>query len=263
MSNSDFSEVENPSDISPQSHNLNEPSDNIDISSSEFNSVILPEEPYLFLKIYKISLSNWYYLVLALNLTSTLLMIGALSTNRWVKQGKDETLWEGGLTVCEKCDGDFEEEKYADIADDVCGEDDLEGFCDLYEKLTVAGNVYFALEIISIVLILVWTLRIIACFIGKALFRNGISYGISLLGCLVHTVGFIVWITTAGALYGKECEDVSKSDAKPLCPTRGPGLAIATVLVLAIDNVIFIHIFRIRMTAQLNYMKETRMKEST
>lgn len=263
MSNSDSSEGDNQVDNEPRSHNLDEPSDDIEHSGSDYTDIILPEEPLLFLKIYKLSIKNWYYIVLALNLVSTMVMIGSLATNRWVKQGKDNTRWEGGLIVCEKCDGQFEEEKYSDIADDVCGEDDLDGFCDLYEKLSAAGNVYFVLEIISIAIILVWSLRIVACFFGKALFKDWITYGISAMGCLVHTAGFIAWIIIADALYGQDCEDVSRSDFKPVCPTHGPGLAIAAILILAIDNLLFILIFSVRMKVQLNYMIETRKKEST
>lgn len=262
MSHSDSSEGDNHADQGPSSSNLNEHSDNIDHSGSDFTDGSLPEEPYLFIKIYKLSLKHWYYLVLVLNITAILLMIGSLCTNRWVKQGEDETLWEGGLTVCEKCDGDFEEEKYEEIANDVCDNDDYEGFCDQFEKLALAGTVYLALDIVSIVDVAVWSIRILFCLLGRMIFKDIVSYLLAISSFLIHTAGFIVWIEVSNAEYGTSCDEVSRTEAKPLCPTHGPGLAIATILVLGISNIIFILVFRIRKQAQIIYIQESKKERS-
>jgi hypothetical protein len=261
MSHSDSSEGDHHADQGPSSSNLNEQSDNIDQSGTDFTDGSLPDEPYLFIKIYKLSLKNWYYIVLVLNLTAILLMIGSLSTNRWVKQGEDETLWEGGLTVCEKCDGDFEEEKYDDIASDVCDIDGLEGFCDQFEQLALAGTVYFALDIVSIVVVAVWSIRIVFCLFGRMIFRDILSYLLAVSSCMIHTAGFIVWIALSNAEYAASCDEVSRTEAKTLCPTHGPGLALGTISVLGVSNLIFILIFSRRKQAQVIYIQQSKKNQ--
>lgn len=201
------------------------------------------KEPILKSKIFCLKLNTWNWILFDVLLINIILMIGTLTTINWVRQGKNETLWEGGLTACENCDGDFEHEMYVNIAQNVCSYEDYDGFCSLFKDLAKAGTFFEVTEIISIAFLIVWLVRILLAILHKEACRDSISYAISLFSLCVHAVGYTAWFIISDASYIGPCDEVDKDNRKGVCGTDGPGMALASMILLLLANLLFYLIY--------------------
>lgn len=198
--------------------------------------------------ILKLSFITWNWILCSILIIIILLMIGALTSHSWVSQGKQETFWRGGLTICEKCDGKFEEESYGDIARYMCDMDEFEGFCELYEELAIAGSIFQATEITALVLAVVWIVRVSLAIRKKQGWRDSISYTISTSCTVIHIVGLLAWFIITEASFLGPCEKIGREKKEKVCATDGPRIGLVILFLLFFLNLLFLCIYKKRFT---------------
>lgn len=205
------------------------------------------DEPVLCLR-----LRFWWFLTLFNQVFLVILMIGCLSTPKWVKQGAYYYQWEGGVISCTTCTdmvcvgcGAFDNELYTDLKED--GQCDVspisKSFCSAFDDLASAGGVYFFFEILSLILLFIWMTRVAFLLFVKACCprQRWLAYIYPGLALLFHLLAVIIWAGISEAKFDGDCENDSFDGGKPdLCATHGPALAVFTIFYYAISVGLFV-----------------------
>jgi hypothetical protein len=187
------------------------------------------------------------------------LMILSLISQNWVyaKLGRNISL-EGGLTGYNKPKND----DYSNSKDDTCNSYDMlkeeykelqdnrivsdtikllvnleNSKCKMFSGLMVGGKVFIGLEIVAVVALLVWIIaNAVYCFKGKFIF---IAYVSSCFGLVSHSVGLASFMALTNTFYGS-CDEFPIYGSTPrLCASFGPSLALAVLIVLALETFMF------------------------
>ena len=194
--------------------------------------------------LYKIRLRNWWRLIGFFLVLETVLLIGTLATPRWVEQGSDPPDWRGGLLRCGECKGQWHEKYYSEIVEDCNAEEETyiqsdEGFCKDFKKIYEAGIIFLVLELVALVLLLFWTVRVVyAVWITEWRFDWWL-YIVSGAAFILHLAATITWMLMTEAK-PEECDKVSTSnDTKDICFNFGMRLAFSQVGLLSIILPVF------------------------
>lgn len=185
-------------------------------------------------ELFDVRFVNWWRVFLAALLLLFCLMVGGLGTPRWVEQGQGETHWRGSLLDCSSCPGNWTDMSYGDIADEECKFTyrPRTGYCDQFESLRDAGKSYIALEVLSLVCLVAWALRLVLELYNKPILTNEIAYAVPVIGAALHLTALIQWCLVANSFYDSDCADLTSGDSKTkLCSLDGPALAL-TVSIL-------------------------------
>ena len=210
-------------------------------------------------ELFDVRFLNWWRVFLGLQLFLFSLMIGSLGTSRWVEQGQGETHWKGSVLECYSCPGNWTEKSYADIADQECGISGAPhtGLCDQFESLRDAGQSFVALEVLSLVCLIAWSVRIILELLNKPILPNEIIYAIPVIGTGLHLAALIQWCLVANSFYDKDCPDLTDGNAKTkLCSLDGPILALIVGIVYPLLAFAFFVVF-----SMYNQNESTEKKE--
>jgi len=200
--------------------------------SGHFNSIYQmqetsPEsrEPSVETELLCMKVKYWWYAVMLCQGWLFVFMMGCLGSYEWVRQGKDESEWEGGLLGVNFGPENYRGESYSSLADDVCDREGYEELCDSFENLKNAGAVFIFFEVLSILMLAAWAARVVFALKEKKFLGEWIGYLFPGLGFLLHFLGVIVWVAVSGAKFSSECYGQSE-----LCNTYGPTLGVLTIL---------------------------------
>ena len=199
-------------------------------------------------ELFDVRFVNWWRVFLAALLLLFCLMIGGLGTQRWVEQGQGDTHWKGSLLICNSCPGNWTEESYEDIADEECKFTyrPRTGYCDQFESLRDAGKSYIALEVLSLVCLIAWGIRIALELYNKPILTNEIAYAVPVIGAALHLCALIEWCLVSNSFYDSDCPDLTDGDSKgKLCSLDGPALALTVAILYPLLAFAFFVVFSI------------------
>ena len=180
----------------------------------------------------KLGEKTWVYINVLSLVVIIALMLGGMGTKYWVRQGRDQDIWEGGILRCSK--GKWENQHYGEIAQEIC---DVEGtyftgLCNLFEDLKAAGVFFLVFELLSLLVTLVWFVNCIYKSQGKQLLWGWLQYFIPVLGFLLHVLGIVVWAFIAKSGFGVDCEDIVEDGERgDLCSTDGPIISVCVAVI--------------------------------
>lgn len=193
------------------------------------------EVPYFYLK-----LKYWWYGFLALVLVLLALTLGGLGSPSWVRADNSGMTVHGGLLRCTTCPHEWAGRNYGDIADDICGNDTLDFYCDAFENLSTAGGCYIGFDVVAVVALLGWLLKLVMYlketdFLGR---RVWIGYVFPGVFALCHILALIIWSSVSVASFSSDCDESSD-----ICSGHGPGLSLAVSIIgpLAAGGFAFIY----------------------
>lgn len=199
-------------------------------------------------ELFDVRFVNWWRVFLAALSLLFCLMIGGLSTQRWVEQGQGDTYWKGSLLSCNSCPGNWTDESYEDIADEECKFTyrPRTGYCDQFESLRDAGKSYIALEVLSLVCLVAWGTRVALELYNKPILTNEIAYAVPVIGAALHLCALIEWCLVSNSFYDSDCPDLTDGDSKEkLCSLDGPALALTVAILYPILAFAFFVVFSI------------------
>lgn len=214
-------------------------------------------------KVWKFSLRIWLFIFIALQIFLTVLMIGCLLAESWVKTKDDQPCmykyldtsydeyygyyvnsedvttfcgkFEGSLQKCKSGCEDSYQKQYEDWCKDVsgdyycvgCDDDSEKNTCNMFSVLFAAEWVFIALEIVVILLMVCWAFAMFQYLRYSRCFK--FNHCIPISGCVTHYIGSIVWFAATGAGVGDNCGGQDRG-YPILCATEGPSLAIVIMV---------------------------------
>jgi hypothetical protein len=209
-------------------------------------------------KVLGISFKLWWILFIAINTLIIGLMIATLTVPKWVSSDFDSNDgFKGGLMKSHQLDLNTvdEDDTYEDLSDYFCERYDLlkdisddsdvsetslnlfKSFCNMFDYLEKAGRAFVALECTACVLVLGWTLiMVLYYFKGNGLV---LTYLFSTVALALHVIAIIIYIVISNTKFGS-CDDFPRNGDDPeLCAEDGPALFLATLAILALQNILF------------------------
>ncbi|CAG9312252.1 unnamed protein product [Blepharisma stoltei] len=197
---------------------------------------------------HKIPLKYWWYSIFFVIFLNQVLILGALATPRWVKQGDEPNRWKGGLIKCGSCNGRWEGEYYMAISNKAC-DDDMDGYCDTFSMLLKAGIATAVFEILALLFLNIWEMLIFVELRGIFVLKDWIVYFIVAAAFISNTFAIAIWFGVTGATFNDDCHKASsiKSHEK-VCATDGPILMIVTEIWIPITCIFFYWVYNKRWT---------------
>ena len=199
-------------------------------------------------ELFDVRFINWWKVVLFFQALLGCLMIGCLGTQRWVEQGEGDVHWKGSLLECYSCPGDWREKSYEKIADQECHFQSTPhlAYCDQFQSLRDAGSAFLALEILSLICLGAWTIRVLLELFNKPILPNEIAYAVPVIGAAIHLAALIQWCLVSNSFYESDCTAITDGEEKAkLCSLDGPALALTVALIYPLLAFGFFVIFSI------------------
>mmetsp|Transcript_23981 Transcript_23981/g.42483 ORF Transcript_23981/g.42483 Transcript_23981/m.42483 type:complete len:241 (-) Transcript_23981:2199-2921(-) len=209
------------------------------------------EEPDIDVPLMCMRVRYWWYLVIFCQGVIGVFMFATLGTRKWVRQGDEDSEWQGGLLECTFCHlkSDWHEETYDDLKSDECDADgdSHEAWCTMFEDLQSAGGVFVFFELLSFGLLGLWIARVCLALCSKRFLPEIVAYIFPAVAFLAHTIGLIIWAAVSKSGFNADCEDfVDGSDRTDTCSTNGPALAVLTCLLYVFFGLLYGFVFRNR-----------------
>lgn len=189
---------------------------------------------------------KWWYLGHFLtNLVLIILIIACLATPKWVKTGSDDMDIQGGLLTCSDCGEPFEDLSYKEAAEaEACDSiiPDYRGYCATFKELKEAGGAFLFFDLIALVFLLFWTVKLFFLYRGAQVLQRPrwLFYVVSAVTGSAHILALIIWGGVTRAAFNADCSDWEPDGSQPdLCSTSGPALAIAVLVILLLNVVLY------------------------
>lgn len=188
---------------------------------------------------------RWYACHFLTNLLLIILLIASLASPKWIKTGSDDMSLEGGLLTCTDCDPPFNDMSYKEAADaDACDLTlpDYTGYCLMFNDLKSAGGAFLFFDLISVVFLLFWTLKLFFLYRGSVVLQNPrwLFYVVSTISCTSHILALIIWGGVTSAAFNADCSGWEPNGTRPdLCSTAGPAIAITVLIILLLNVILF------------------------
>ncbi|CAG9314482.1 unnamed protein product [Blepharisma stoltei] len=193
-------------------------------------------------KIFCLSQQIWLYIFLAFQLLLISLSIGSVFTDHWVKQGRDSSKWQGGISSCTSGPAEWKGKTYATLAENLCDKDDDldKAMCYTFEHLRDAGLSFIILEICTILFTCTWLIVLLFILFGNKTIKAWLQVIFPIFGLGSHIIGLILWNTVAHSSFGADCEKDVKGDNPPdLCCTDGPAIAISLCIIYGLSITLY------------------------
>jgi hypothetical protein len=219
----------------------------------------------------------WWRLFFVTKIAIASIMIGSLTTSRWVQTANDLFYansgpnygnrsfngqhFAGSLYLCTDdngCSGSFgnNAKDWCNLYNDLHGSEGntprvytIESICVQFAVLFYGGGVFFVLEIIAIASGIVWS---IAMFMITRQ-QNCFCLSFCCSGCVwvSHYVGALFFLGFSRTQYRDNCYDVPTNGDRPiLCAKDGPGLILLNLLLVPIVVIAFCVVGCARQRAQ-------------
>ncbi|CAG9313044.1 unnamed protein product [Blepharisma stoltei] len=192
-----------------------------------------------------------------LQLSAIGLMIWALFTSSWVELNipgfYGDLKWSGSLTSVRKGLRALEGSTYSELSSAYCSitqkSKDIPkkepSWCEMFALLWVGEIVYYILEGVAIIAILIWIYTIgFRLKIHTSYWKTpGLCW--AYLSCISHEIAFITWMILSNATFSGECDQESEGKSPPeLCALKGPTIALILAVVLPIFSISYMLLTR-------------------
>ena len=205
----------------------------------------------------RIGISKWKVLLKTILYFNFSLMIGSLTTPRWVKQGDRNTLWRGSLTRCGGCSGEWEDKYYYEIYE-ISKDNYVLGCEETFEALYVAGFLYLTFEVLALV-VYVFLIVVQSGFIVKVASDKCIGKVIFSI-FLLHTIAVILYFTISKIKLLRDCSRASDYfTSYNVCANQGPTIALVSEI-LCLISVILNHFIKRKLTQVHSEQSTSRME---
>ena len=196
------------------------------------------EVPYFFLK-----LKYWWYGFLFLSITLLALTLGSLGSPEWIETGSRDLAVRGGLLRCVDCPDNWAGENYGDIADIICVPDSgpMDFFCESFSNLSKAGGLYIAFDVIAVVALAGWVLKLVMYLKETDCLRRKVwlGYVFPVTAALSHLIALITWASVSVTSFSSDCDRTQE-----VCSGHGPGLALSIAILSPLSAGGFCYIYR-------------------
>ena len=212
-------------------------------------------------KALRIKAKHWVKIFLAIHTTIIILIIAELSTSKWVYL--DSSNFKGGVIMC--YDGCDKKQTYQDFYDDNCKSsnsygyyesDSTDSFCELIDGLASSGKTKLILDIVSIVMIIGWSITMI--FFKKSQKIRSLNLCFTLVSIIIFISGTATWLTN-GSIDFEHCGTSDFTGSLSACVSHGPKLGIAIMVILFFTMVAY---FIVASTLNSQFMQKELKKEN-
>lgn len=187
----------------------------------------------------------WYFGHFLTNLVLTVLILACLATPKWVRTGSDDMHIQGGLLTCTDCGEPFEDLSYKEAAEAKACDSmipDYRGYCVMFEELKEAGGAFLFFDLVTLIFLLFWTVKLFCLYKGAKVLQRPrwLFYVVSAVTGSAHILALIIWGGVTKAAFNADCSGWEPDGSQPdLCSTDGPAIAIAVLVILLLNVVIY------------------------
>ena len=187
-------------------------------------------------KLCNISLRNWNYFTLFLNLSGMLFSISSLITPRWVEQGDTSNFWRGSVLKCGECMGLWKNENYDYIEKLSCGK--MEGYCETFHRLYLAGIIIILVQTVFLILCSISAIVIIFSLLERFSDKK-IIYIMMISTPLIQIIGLVTWLVISKAQINGNCykNSTTVQESFSVCATHGPILIIISIFLTTVSAI--------------------------
>lgn len=179
----------------------------------------------------------WQWLSLLHQVLAAALIIGGMNTPRYFKLGDRF----GSLTYYEKMGSD---PTYYNIGHECTSSifcntesssDAIDGLCDTFDDLNIAGNTALVLDIVALMFLAIWAEHTATVGAKIPFGWKWCDVTVGAFVWILHLISIIVWHVITEAEYDQDCEDFETDDSKSeICPEIGANMHIAAIILLGL-----------------------------